>query len=466
MIAPPETTTCDQTQHHKLLQHVRFGRLFELMEWVDQGLPVLVPELERPRNTDSPIREAIKCDNHSMVRFLWEKCWQREWEVQSLVATALWEGNAVGYEIAKYLLSQGLPLGSASAYDIFKSHDDELILTSLKMGLSVRGPDGFADALSATGHSKHLLRLFRELRSTYPDLEKEGLLALKQAVEDGKLRAAALLTWAGVDPQFQFPEDPYDEAEYESEEPYLTSALDCLRVDEKARDMLKALKIGMTDEIWLRFFGQTGWLRPERLAEVYHWIRNPNEVLLTHPERAAEITTSMLKHLDAWANEWETKKRQSIQLKACEYFAHLGLPFLVVQEEYEIRSLRRSFGKVHDTEALTRLFWVIFERGDENQRARLKEIVRTPKMQSIIRKHDPFLLRDLDLGPKRSISVRITKRDRPWHIEDCKVICPFEKPSKEKAEKPVPQQQFQYFSPPAPEPPRRGYWNKWSHFHR
>jgi hypothetical protein len=95
MIAPPGTTTCDQTQHHKLLQHVRFGRLFELMEWVDQGLPVLVPELERPRNTDSPIREAIKCDNHSMVRFLWEKCWQREWEVQSLVVTALWEGNAV-----------------------------------------------------------------------------------------------------------------------------------------------------------------------------------------------------------------------------------------------------------------------------------------------------------------------------------------------------------------------------------
>lgn len=466
MIAPPETLVCSPDQHGELLRHVRIGRLFELMDWVNQGLPVLIPESERPRTTDSLIREAIKCQNHSMVRFLWEKCWQREWEMKSLVATTIWEGNAASYEIAKYLLSQGITLGNASAYSIFKSHDDELIHAALKLGLSVRGPDGFADALSATGHSKHLLRLFRELREDYPDLEKEGLIALKEAVEEGKLRAAALLTWAGVDPQFEFPEDPYDEAEHENEEPYLTSALDSLRVDETARDMLKALKIQITDEIWLRFFEQTGWLRPERLAEVYHWIRNPDAVLLSNPDHAAQITTSILKHLDSWGDEWKLKQKQGLQLRACEYFAHLGLPFLVTKEDHELRSLRRSFGKVHDTEALTRLFWVIHERGDENQRARLREIVRTPKMQSIIRQHDPFLLRDLGIGSKRSLSMKATKRDRRWKIDTYKIACPFEKPSKIKPEEP-PRQPLYHHAPSAPpESPRRGYWNKWSHFHR
>ena len=117
--------------------------------------------------------------------------------------------------------------------------------------------------------------------------------------------------------------------------------------------------------------------------------------------------------------------------------------------------------------ALARLFWVIHERGDEAQRARLKEIVRTPKMQSIIRQHDPFLLRDLGLGPARMASIKITKRDRPWHIEDCKVTCPFEEPEKVKKPEPVQPKQLPYYPPPAaPDPPRRGYWNKWSHFHR
>lgn len=250
MIASPETPSCSAEQHAEILRHVRLGRLFELMDWVASGLPTLIPESERHRNTDSPICEAIKCGNHSMVRFLWETCWQRQWEVYSLVSTALWDGNAAAYEIAKYFLTQGLPLGRASAYRVFKTHDDELIYAAMKLGLSVRRPDGFAAALSATGHSKHLLRLFRELRADYPDLEKEGLLALKEAVEEGKIRAAALLTWAGVDPLVEFPQDPYDT---DDDDPYLSSVLDSVRIDDKTRDMLKALKIELTDEIWLRF---------------------------------------------------------------------------------------------------------------------------------------------------------------------------------------------------------------------
>lgn len=345
------------------------------MDWVAADLPVLIPESDRPRNTDSPIREAMKCGNHSMVRFLWEKCWQRQWEVDSLVSSTLWNGNAASNEIAKYLLNQGLPLGRASAYSIFKTHDDELIHVALKLGLSVRGPDGFASALSATGHSKHLLRLFRELRGDYPDLEKEGLIALKEAVEEGKIRAAALLTWAGVDPLIEFPDDPYDT---DAHDPYTSSILDSVRLDEKTRDMLKALKIEMTDEIQLRFLQTAGWLNPERMAEVWHWQRDPERALLEHPEEAAELATTILKHLDGWCNEWEQKRRQTIQLKACEYFAHLGVPFLVTKEDYDIRSLRRSFSKVHDTQSLARLFWLIHERGDEAQRERLKEIVKTP----------------------------------------------------------------------------------------
>ncbi len=465
MIAFAGIPSCSAEQHGEVLRHVRLGRLFELMDWVEQGGPTLVPEADRPRSTDSPIREAVKLGNHSMVRFLWESGWQREWETKSLVSAALWEGGAPAIWITKYLLSQGVSLGNVTAFDVFRTHDDELILMALKMGLSVRGPDGFADALSSTGHSKHLLRLFRELRGIYPDLETEGLVALREAVDEGKVRAAALLTWAGVDPRVQFPHDPYDQAEYESEDPYLISALDSVEIDEKALQMLKALKVQITNDLWLRFFDRAGWLHPERLSEVYHWIPNGDEVLLAHPEWAAEITTSMLKHLACWGGDWDVGKKQEAQLKACEYLAYLGIPFLVTKEGHDIRSLRLSFGRAKDTEAVARLFWMIYERGDPAQRERLAEIVRTPKMQSIIRMHDSFLLRDLGLGPKRSASFKILKRDRRWNSDTYKAPYPFKKPEKPKFEDPPKRQP--YFPPASvPEPERKGYWDKWSHFHR
>ncbi|MEI6655173.1 MAG: hypothetical protein WCP45_10425 [Verrucomicrobiota bacterium] len=465
MIATPDVTVCTNEQHAELLRHARLGRLFELMEWVDQGKPTLCPDFERPRCRNSLIHEALERGNHSMVRVLWERAWQREWEIESLISTAIRERDAACCEIAKYLLKQGLPLGRSSACSIFETHDDELILMAMEQGLNVRGPDGFADALSTTGHSKHLLRLFRELRGRFPDLDKEGLVALRETVEKGKLRAAALLTWAGVDPLFAFPNDPYDEEEYNNENGYLTSALDELRIDEKTREMLKALKVEMTVDVWFRFFGEAGWLRPESLPEVYHWIRNADQVLLAHPENAAKMATKILCHFSSWGDEWRIKTRQAEQLKACEYLASLGVPFLVMDHESDLRSIRRSCGNVKNTEALVRLFWMIHERGDGEQRGRLKELVQTPKMQSLVRQYDPFLLRDLGLGPKHLAKVTVTKKDRPWHIDTYKVIFPFEKPPKVKPEPPAPVRPLYVPPPPQPEP-RRGYWNKWSHFHR
>lgn len=473
MIAPIDAVPCTEDQQAELLRYVRTGRLFELMEWVESGKPTLCPVYERPRNRSSLIHEAVDHGNHSMVRFLWERTWQRPWETDSLVASTIFKRNAASCEIAKFLIRQGIPLGRTSACSVFETHDDELIHLALAKGLSVRSPGGFADALSMTGHSKHLLRLFRELRGAYPDLETEGLLALREAVNDRKIRAVALITWAGVDPRRRIPDHPYDHPELPAEGtddddgPYLFSAFDEVQLDEKSRDLLKALKVEMSDDVWLHFFDQAGWLSPEQLPEVYHWIRKPDEVLLGHPAEASKLATMILKHLRGWTSDWLVERRQKLQLQACEYLAFLGIPFLVTENDHDVRQLRKSLGAVRNTEPLVRLLWVIHEKGDDAQRARLGQIIATPKMQSIVRQHDPFLLRDLGLGPKRLAKVTVTKRDRPWHADTYKPPRPFERPAKIKTTpEPPPRPIYSPPPPPAPTPTRPGYWNKWSHFHR
>ena len=93
MLHPADTAVCSQEQHDELLSYVRLGQLFELMEWVDAGQPTLCPDFEKPRAKHSAICEALKRGNHSMVRFLWERCWQRSWELDGLVTGAIYDGE-------------------------------------------------------------------------------------------------------------------------------------------------------------------------------------------------------------------------------------------------------------------------------------------------------------------------------------------------------------------------------------
>jgi hypothetical protein len=473
MLAPSHAVVCSQDQHDELMRHVRLGRLFELMEWVEAGQPTLCPDFEKPKSKQSTIREAIDTGNHSMVRFLWEQCWQRPWEIDGIVARAIYDGSAPACEIAKYLMRQGLTADDVCASAVFETHDDELILMALENGLCVRAPDGFASALSGTGHSKHLIRLYRELRDRYPDLVTEGLLALREAVEKEKVRAIALLTWAGVDPLQKIPYDPYEETEPSDDpddDPCLSSALDEVRIGEKARDILKALKVEMTEDLWFQFIEQAGWLEIERFPEVYHWIRNPDDVIAANPQRAAKVTTAILKHLEGWGASWKEEPRQRKKLEVCEYLAWLGVPMLVTGSDYDVRQIRKGFSKAGDTRLAVRLLWLIHEKGDEAQKARLKEIVRTPKLQSLVRQHDRYLLRDLGLGPKRETNFKVSKKDRAWQMDTYKPPTVCEKPAKERSAKKPKEPELPppvYYPPPASPPPvRRGYWNRYSHFHR
>lgn len=474
MLASSNSAICTQEQHDDLLRHVRLGRLFELMDWIEAGHPTLCPEFEKPKPKQSAIRCALERGNHSMVQFLWERCWQRDWEIEGLISTAIYDRNAPACEIAKYLIRKDLPIGDPCASLVFETHDDELIMMMLERGMSVRGPDGFADALACTGHSKHLLRLYRELNGQYPDLVTEGLLALREAVEKQKVRAVALLTWAGVDPLKQIPSDPYEENDEPSDdpddEPYVISALDQVRVNEKAPAIVKALKVEMTDEVWFDFLDEAGWLSIEQFPEVFHWIRNPEDTLTRNPDKTAKVATSIFKHLEGWSDSWRTEQGQRLKLQVCEYLAWIGTPMLVTERDYEIRQIRKAIAAVKDTKLAVRVLWLIHEKGDEAQRERLKEIIRTPKMQSLVRQYDPFLLRDLGLGPKRMADVKCSKSDRVWHMDIYKPPAPPERPvgeRKNKRSEPLlPPSVYYPPSAPAPAPSRPGYWNRYSHFHR
>jgi hypothetical protein len=402
---------CSSGEHKKLMLLVRQGKLFELMDWVKEGKPTLIPYKQNVSR--SPIIRAARIGNHSMVTFLWKHALQSQWEIDDLIHYTMWENSPAAAEIVLYLLEHGLPIGRLTACDVFPTHNEKLIRLALKRGMDVRGGDGFADALLSTGCSKFLLRLYRELKDDYPDLVFEAHIALRYAAKEGKLRAAALLTWVGVDPEFEFPQDSYN--------PGLTSsasALGQVRLNEQTREMLKAMKVEMTQDVWFQFFDKSVWLVPEMSDEIFYWRNDGEKILAKDPEKASKVFMSALNCCADWVCSYPDKEYQKKGLIIAEYLASRGVPCLLrLNERNDYNYLRRTCYGAQDTKPLVRVFWVLFQYGDYDQRDRLRELCRVGKMQSIVRDHDPQLVRDLGLGTKRQLEYQTDPEDRPWRME-------------------------------------------------
>lgn len=409
MRAPEAARICSVEQNRELLHLVRTGQLFEIMDWVRDGNPTLMPPAINRKT--SPIHNAIDRCNHSMTRYLWEHAHQTEDEVDSLFSGAIGYGSNAQKEIARYFLAQHVPL-NVSASEVFKTLDDELIQAVLEDGISVRGDCGFSWALIETGCCKPLIRIFRKFKGQYPELNMEAFTALRHCVEEGKLRGAALLVWAGVDPLQQLRDDPYDDSELD-EYNRGRSLLDEIQLDGKALELLKVLKVELTAEIWLKFFELSCWLNYERAAEVFNWVKNGEEILRENPEKAAKIFWITLQY--ARESQFGRSGGERIKLELCEWFACQKVPCLLCDDQsYDFRSLRRGCSEIADKKKLVRLLWVIFEMGDQAQHDRLKELVRTPKMMAWVKEFDPQLLRDLSLGSKRERGLKTPESERPW----------------------------------------------------
>lgn len=409
------------TEEHKhLIQLVRYGRLFEVIEWVEAGKSTCIPEDYRGQG--SLIGIAIDRNNHSMVTYLLEHADLRDWERHLLVEWACNLPKDLAVDLIRLFIMKGGPLGRATSYDVFKTFNEEIILHFLRSGMPLRGGDGFADVLTSTGAARPLLKFIRNHRHEFPDLDIEGHIALKHFIRENKKRACALLTWAGIDPLKKYDNsDPYDPDE---EYPYLEDALSDLILAEDSDEMLKAMKIKMTPTVWFRLFKQACWLQTDQLKNVCSWVPNVEKIIKSNPAEAARAFSysfrfSSYRYSSFYSYGQEREERKKLQV--CQYLAYLGTPcFTASEEESEVdyRELRSACYASSQTEELTKLFWIIYQKGDEPQRVRLKELVRTPKLQSIVKQHDPQLLRDLGIGSVRALKNKVPDHRRPWQMKN------------------------------------------------
>lgn len=391
-IASEQTPRCSTEEWEYFRWMCSHGMLFEVIDWIKDGKPTLRPEGKKT----SAFGTAVEHGNHSLVKVLWKRASQEFDEAARAVSRAPDCGSV---EVFRYVIEAGCPLDWICGYDLFGTHDLPLIRAGLDRGVNLTGPDGFADAFLRYS-SRPLIRFYLEDHDKRPGLITEGALALAGAIREGRKRAIALLIWAGVDPFTPVPSeyDWDDEPEYPvSRLPYSPEPVAILRM----------LKLNPNHEEWLFLAESAAGSCPALFGELLTLRRDGWSILRSHRSISVRVFEAFFRGLTencAWfrcdrptAEEW------------CLKLLENGIPFLP-EPDSNLNSYRWGAYRGGLHESLARVLEAAWDRGDTNQRERVRCFVDKPKMRAWVKSTAPELYRKLGfISQQRRPAKRIAE---------------------------------------------------------
>lgn len=256
-----------------------------------------------------------------------------------------------------------------------------------------------------------------------------------------KLRAIALLRWAGVDPLGKAPE--YGDWDAPEEE---WAGFPAQRIShaKKAGDILKLLKLRPSVAQWFKLLEDAVVFGDKHLEDFWTLHDDPERALKQHPKRASKMIRDLLRSL-CWGWHYYPERDRRLA-EFCIKLLDLGVA-LVWRDKSDIASLRRQVYRSDRRDEVFRVLSKAAEGASSRSRKDLVELVRTPKMRELVITHDAMILVNLGLGGPASYGIT-GSRTSGSSQRPCKRIGPVRETAKDH----IPSEPV----PVAPsEPPRR-----------
>lgn len=240
VIAHAEVVRCSEEEWAEFRRMAQHGMLFEIIKWIEAGRPTLRPLNKRT----TAFGDAVEAPNLSLTQVLWERAWQDRSEAVSALGSLAYSRKSIF--VMRYLLEHGCPVDQVTGYDLCMFHDLELVRIGMAKEVNILEPDGWASAFVEVG-SHPLIRFYIEEKERIPGLKRDAVQALCRSIGESRLRAVALLKWAGVDPFAKAPR--YDSWEEPEEE---WDGFPALRLAhaKKAGELLNLLKLKPGEGEW------------------------------------------------------------------------------------------------------------------------------------------------------------------------------------------------------------------------
>lgn len=377
---------CTPEEWAEFLGMVRHGMLFEVIEWLDAGKPSLRPL----GKTTSAFESAILAPNLSMTQVLWKRAWQEEWEFHRAL-DALTCGTC-SKVVLRYLLEAGCPTDGLTGMELCLTHDLDLIRLGIRRSIDILEPDGWAAAFIHVG-SRPLIRLYLKQRDLIPGLRKDAVYAMCRAIKESRLRAIALLKWAGVDPLGKAPRyGDWDEPEEEWDGfPALY-----LSWSKKPDEILKLLKLKPTVSQWFELVRNMIPGDVEPLEAVLDMMPDPMAVMRRHPAESGKLLCDTLQTICwgwAWRNQRD-ERRAGFCLKLLDEGVRIRW-----RDSDDINRFRREFYRTEKKKLVLSVIRRAAELADPNEKEYLILLINKPKMRELTIQHDSKIMELLELMP-------------------------------------------------------------------
>lgn len=153
-------------------------------------------------------------------------------QVELLLRIGQWSQNDLGnaleqaayderVDLLNLLLDSGAPWESVCLSHIFGTMNDDLIQRFLDLGIRFDDDDAYYYAMEHK-HARPLLRIYKQYRDKYPELEDQVAKSLVSSVREEKAHWTIMLLWAGADPMRPVPDSLTGRIE---EDDYTTNAI-------------------------------------------------------------------------------------------------------------------------------------------------------------------------------------------------------------------------------------------------
>lgn len=188
----------------ELLELVSQGKLFGLQDWIANARPLQFDEVLGSRRY--LLEEAIRTGFHSIVEVLLRA---GGWSPEDLAHSLDFARDRSRYDISELLEKFGARGKELDFLTACEKLDLATAERLLRAGFDPNKENDFARVLTEV-KAKPLIGFYKNHRAEFPVLDDQAAIALRIAVGNNQVRAAALLVWAGADP-FRTAPDNLDE---------------------------------------------------------------------------------------------------------------------------------------------------------------------------------------------------------------------------------------------------------------
>lgn len=367
-------------QADELLRLCREGRLYEIQDWIAAGKPLTVPT--HYRNT--PLRLGFETGFHSLLELLL-KHHPDQAAKNELLFLACYQ-RKLG--VLDLLLRCGADPRSIPYLDVLQAWD-----RTAAMMLLERGADPITDLPFARAFKMRIrtaLGCFLDCKRVRPELsdqlQEQADMALRQACRDRELKWVSLLLWIGANPRSKGPstedlDDQHTIGNPELQETALEVA--CLYGDLK---IIKRLKIDPAhDDVTALLKSASFMGKAETLGYLIKLGANPND----KDNGGSSALDSSLRYLgyeDSLYRHDRVAPASSLPKSRATFKMLLEKGAVWRPDQRCIADARRTFYRV-DSEILVE-FIELLKNHHACDEAVLQELLRTPKMQMLLRSYE------------------------------------------------------------------------------